>query len=101
MPRGAVGQGVEHRSGAFVLGDDPGHHLGGLTILEPAIGVGDVDAVQAVDEGHPLRRRQRARDWRADQPRPMFGRLPWFAFERRIRALRFLVFFDMRDHPTL
>ena len=31
----------------------------------------------------------------------MFGRLPWFAFERRIRALRFLVFFDMRDHPTL
>ena len=27
----------------------------------------------------------------------MFGRLPWLAFERRIRALRFLVFFDIRD----
>jgi hypothetical protein len=27
--------------------------------------------------------------------RPMLGRLPWFAFERRSRALRFLVFFDI------
>jgi hypothetical protein len=26
----------------------------------------------------------------------MLGRLPWFALDRRIRALRFLVFFDMR-----
>ncbi len=25
----------------------------------------------------------------------MLGRLPWFALERRIRALRFLVFLDM------
>jgi hypothetical protein len=25
----------------------------------------------------------------------MLGRLPWFAFDRRRRALRFLVFFDM------
>ena len=25
----------------------------------------------------------------------MFGRLPWLALERRIRALRFLVFFDI------
>ena len=25
----------------------------------------------------------------------MLGRLPWFAFERRILALRFFVFFDM------
>ena len=32
------------------------------------------------------------------QPRPMFGRLPWFAFERRSRTLRFLVFFDMAGH---
>jgi|688.fasta_scaffold119692_1 hypothetical protein len=30
----------------------------------------------------------------------MLGRLPWFAFERRIRALRFLVFFDMRSHSS-
>ena len=30
-----------------------------------------------------------------DQPRPMLGRLPWFALERRMRALRFLVFFDI------
>ena len=27
----------------------------------------------------------------------MFGRLPWLAFERRRRALRFLVFFDMAE----
>lgn len=25
----------------------------------------------------------------------MLGRLPWLAFERRMRALRFLVFFDI------
>ena len=31
------------------------------------------------------------------QPRPMFGRLPWLAFERRMRALRFLVFLDIED----
>jgi len=29
------------------------------------------------------------------QPRPMLGRLPWFALERRSLALRFLVFFDI------
>jgi hypothetical protein len=29
------------------------------------------------------------------QPRPMFGRLPWLAFDRRSRALRFFVFFDI------
>ena len=31
--------------------------------------------------------------WRGQ--RPMFGRLPWFALERRRRALRLLVFFDI------
>jgi hypothetical protein len=30
----------------------------------------------------------------------MLGRLPWFALERRRRALRFLVFFDMRFHSS-
>ena len=30
------------------------------------------------------------------QPRPMLGRLPWLALDRRSRALRFLVFFDIR-----
>ena len=30
----------------------------------------------------------------------MFGRLPWFAFERRRRALRFLVFFDIAAEST-
>jgi hypothetical protein len=29
------------------------------------------------------------------QPRPMLGRLPWLAFERRMRAFFFLVFFDI------
>jgi len=31
----------------------------------------------------------------------MFGRLPWFALERRRRALRFLVFFDIATQPTV
>jgi hypothetical protein len=31
----------------------------------------------------------------------MLGRLPWFALERRRRALRFLVFFDMATQPTV
>ncbi len=30
----------------------------------------------------------------------MFGRLPWFALERRRRALRFLVFFDIGAEST-
>ena len=30
----------------------------------------------------------------------MLGRLPWFAFERRIFAFFFLVFFDMAVEPT-
>ena len=30
----------------------------------------------------------------------MLGRFPWLAFDRRILALRFLVFFDMVDHAT-
>ena len=30
----------------------------------------------------------------------MFGRLPWLAFERRNRALRFLVFFDIDSKAT-
>jgi hypothetical protein len=37
---------------------------------------------------------------KAGQPQPMFGRLPWFALDRRRRALRFLVFFDMAAQPT-
>jgi hypothetical protein len=30
----------------------------------------------------------------------MLGRLPWFAFERRIRAFFFFVFFDMVDQAS-
>ena len=30
----------------------------------------------------------------------MLGRLPWFAFERRIFAFFFFVFFDMVDKPN-
>jgi hypothetical protein len=32
---------------------------------------------------------------RVGQPRPMLGRLPWLAFERRSLAFFFLVFFDI------
>ena len=39
--------------------------------------------------------RDRAPSQRVGQPRPMFGRLPWFALERRMRALALLVLFDI------
>ena len=101
VPLGA-GRDIEQRAGQLVLGGDPGGDLGVVAVLQPAVRVGDGDAVIGVDDVlSPGRRdggRQRS-SWRDEgllaQPRPRLGRLPWFALERRIRALRFLVFFDI------
>ncbi len=90
VPPAAVGPGIERLTGTPVLGLDPGDRLGGVAVLQPPVRVGDRHAVEDVDDVVPARRRNVA-----DQPRPMFGRLPWFAFERRSFALRFFVFFDI------
>ena len=47
--------------------------------------------------GEERREGGRAEEGRAQagQPRPQLGFLPWFALFRRMRALRFLVFFDI------
>src|SRR5207253_9414400 len=68
----------------------------------PPVGVGHGHAVHDIDDVVAPGGRGRQDRWRdgADQPRPMFGRLPWFAFERRMRAFFFLVFLDMEDQPT-
>jgi hypothetical protein len=55
--------------------------------------------MQDVDHGlAPGRRRLVQHGFRQ---RPMLGRLPWLALERRIRAFFFFVFFDMRYEPTV
>ena len=69
----------------------------------PATGRGRGPRRRAVTSTTSSRRR-RAVAWTkvGCQPRPMLGRLPWFALERRRRALRFLVFFDIgHDKPTV
>ena len=97
VPPRAVGAGVEHGPGVGVLAGDPVADVGVVTVLEPAVRVGDLDAVDDVDDllTPGGRRRHDVERARAIQPRPTFGRLPWLAFERRMRALRFLVFFDI------
>ena len=60
----AAGQGVEHGAGAVVLGRGPGPHLVVGSVLQPAVGVGDLDAVQHVDDVvSPRRQRRRVRRW--------------------------------------
>ena len=92
-----VGAGIERLTGVRVLGGDPLPDLGGVAVLQPAVRVGG-----------PRRRGGRRRRRRAGsagaasstalgQPRPMLGRLPWLALERRSRALRFFVFFDIGE----
>jgi hypothetical protein len=57
----AAGERVEDGAGGLVLRRDPGRGLGRRTVLEPAVRVGDLDAVQDVDDVVPARRR-RGRD---------------------------------------
>ena len=102
VPLGPSGY-VEHRAGQGVLGGDPGDDVGVVTVLQPAIGVGNGGVVVGVDDvltpsrrdgsRHGQRGRPSEVEW--NQPRPMLGRLPWLALERRIRAFFFFVFFDI------
>ena len=98
MPHTPVGAGIERLAGSFVLRRYPPLHVGGLAGLEPPIGIGDGRAVQDLDEivASGGRRGVHERD-----QRPMFGRLPWFALERRSLAFFFFVFFDIASQPTV
>jgi hypothetical protein len=49
VPRRADGD-VEQRPGQLVLGGDPGDDLGVVAVLQPAVGIGDSDAVIGVDD---------------------------------------------------
>ena len=99
VPLGPIGPGIERLTGSIILRRRPRDGLGGFGVLEPAVGVRHRHAVQQIDDvvapGH-RRRRQHV----VAQPRPMLGRLPWFALLRRVRAFFFLVFFDMSSQPT-
>ena len=68
----------------------PRLRLGGLPVLQPAVRVRDLDAVDQVDVvGDP-------RDLDGSgQPRPVLGLRPWLAFLRRARFFCFAVRFDM------
>ncbi len=97
MPASPVGDGIERRSGVPILFGYPVLHFGIVAVLQPPVGIGDGDAVQRLD--HRITSGARWRH-RIGQPRPMFGRLPWFALLRRMRAFFFLVFFDIRVQPS-
>ena len=57
--RRAAGPRVEHGPGPLVLGRRPRLHLGVGPVLEPAVGVGHLDAVQHVHHVVPPRRHRR------------------------------------------
>ena len=95
VPPVPFGQGIERLAGVPVLRRHPRLDLGGVARLQPAVGVGHLGAVEDVDDVVAPCRRRRAHRVGLDQPRPMLGRLPWLALERRSRALRFFVFLDI------
>jgi hypothetical protein len=90
-------RGVEHRAGALVLAVAPlaDGRIG--VVLQPAVGVGDVDAVEPVDDVVEFRRR----NGRGQLPRlPALGFVPWLALDVRAFIFFFSVFFDI-GAPTL
>ena len=102
VPPSPIGTGIERLTGASVLGGHPLLDLGGVAVLQPPVGVGDVDAVEGVDDAVAPAGGGAVIDGAGPstascQPRPMLGRLPWLALDRRSRALRFLVFFDIGE----
>ena len=94
VPGRPVGQGIERRAGAFVLFGHPRLGFGAIAVFEPAVRVRYLDAVEDVDHGIAPGGGRCSRH-AGGQPRPMLGRLPWFALERRMRAFFFFVFFDI------
>ena len=93
---GRDGDGVEDRAGAGVLGVGPGRDLGVVAVLQPAVGVGDLDAVEDLDDVVGPGRRCRRDEAGAQLPRfPAFGFVPWLAFDVRAFIFRLAVFFDI------
>jgi hypothetical protein len=91
---GSAGQVPQDQVGAKVLLLDPCLRGRIIAFFEPAVGVGDLDAVQDLDRVVPARGRRRG-NGRSYDLRPAFGLLPWLAFLRRALVLRFEVFFDI------
>jgi len=84
--------GVEHLTGALVLAVAPLADGRVGVVLQPAVGVGDVDAVELVDDVVDLRRR----NGRDQLPRlPALGFVPWLALDVRAFIFFFSVFFDI------
>ena len=50
VPPSPIGTGIERLTGAGVLGGHPLVDLGRVAVLQPPVGVGDVDAVEGVDD---------------------------------------------------
>jgi hypothetical protein len=50
VPRPTIGTGIERLTGVLVLAGDPLADLRRVTVFQPAIGVGDLDAVEDVDD---------------------------------------------------
>ncbi len=59
VPPAPVGTGVERLTRVFVLGADPLPDLVGVAVLQPAVRVGDLDAVEDVDDVVAPRWRER------------------------------------------
>ena len=89
--------GVEDGAGAIVLGGGPGPDLGGGAVLEPAVRVSDLDAVQGLDDvvDPGGRRRRDLVQGVGYELRPRLGFRPWLAFFLRARWVAFLVRFDI------
>jgi hypothetical protein len=56
LQRGAVRDAVERAPGGGVLRVGPALHVGRVGVLEPAVGIGNVDAVQVIDDVILVRR---------------------------------------------
>ncbi len=92
---GPVGPGVDHRPGAGVVRRHPGPGVGGVAVLQPAVGVGHLHAVVHVDDVVAARGRSGRRRHRRGQR--ALGLRRWLAFLRRAFARRLAVFFDMAE----
>ena len=89
--------GVEGGSGSIVLGGGPGPDLVGGAVLQPAVRVSDLDAVQGLDDvvDPGGRGRRDLVQGVGYELRPRLGFRPWLAFFLRARWVAFLVRFDI------
>ena len=89
--------GVEGGSGSIVLGGGPGPDLVGGAVLQPAVRVRDLDAVEGLDDvvDPGGRGRRDLVQGVGYELRPRLGFRPWLAFFLRARWVAFLVRFDI------